>query len=250
MKRDGSGLNRWAPHLLVVESGGQQEASDARASWGGLLLLLIPIGVVLLVRAANGRRIERQNTWKKAWPLTQPGPQLPKEGELVRTSPHYIWPGVSFPRRRSSPRFRPSFARPAWFGLVMVLCYIVVDIPIWVIVLGTGIIPAGLPVRLMNPAVSYQLGPGIQPLLVRLVDGCHSLPRRYVGPRPCLYIDSQLVSWDSFDSVLREKLRLRPPNWPVYLEGDKAMEWEYAVEAIDKIRGLHAEVVLLGSRKP
>lgn len=251
--RDGRRLNNWAPHLFVVESGNEQEKSNERVNWGALLLLLAPIGVVLLVRAVNGRRIEKQDARKKAWQLTQPGPQLQASDEpRLRAAPRNVWSSatVGIPRRRVGPTIRPAFTRPAWFGLVMLLCYLVVDIPVWVI-FGDRAVPKGLPVRLMNPAVSYRSGPGIQPLLVRLVlDDCDPHPQRYIGPRPCLYIGSQLVSWEAFDSVLSEELRLRPPNWPVYLEGDRAMEWKYAGEAIDKIRGLHAEVVLLGSRTP
>ena len=47
--------------------------------------------------------------------------------------------------------------------------------------------------------------------------------------------------------VLQTKLKLRPPNWPVYFTGDPSLEWQGPVKAIDIIRGLQAEVVLLKS---
>lgn len=53
------------------------------------------------------------------------------------------------------------------------------------------------------------------------------------------------MDWEDFDIVLQKELIRRPPNWPVYLEGDPNMEWKWAVKTIDRIRGLGAEVVLL-----
>lgn len=88
----------------------------------------------------------------------------------------------------------------------------------------------GLPAGLMSRAVNYQRATGIQPAMVRLVlGGCDDPdPSERRGTRPCL---------------------LRPPHWPVYLEGDQAMEWRYAAEVIDKIEGWHVKVVLPGSRR-
>ena len=45
--------------------------------------------------------------------------------------------------------------------------------------------------------------------------------------------------------MLRENLAYYPPHWPIYLDGDPAMQWRDAVEAIDVIRGLGADVILL-----
>jgi len=67
--------------------------------------------------------------------------------------------------------------------------------------------------------------------------------------RPDIYIDSNQVSWQDFEPALREKLALYPPHWPICLDGDPGMDWQYAVEAIDTIRGLGAEVILLSRQQ-
>jgi biopolymer transport protein ExbD len=40
----------------------------------------------------------------------------------------------------------------------------------------------------------------------------------------------------------------RPPEWPVYVEGDPAMDWQYVVQVIDVIEGVGGRVVLLTTR--
>jgi len=37
----------------------------------------------------------------------------------------------------------------------------------------------------------------------------------------------------------------RPPEWPVYVEGDPAMDWQYVVQVIEGVGG---RVVLLTTR--
>jgi hypothetical protein len=251
--QDGSRLNHCAPRLVVTENGDEREKNNARFGRGVPLVFLAPVGIVLLVRAANGRRVEKRNAWLRAWPLTQPGPQ-PRAADQpkLRVAPRRIYPTAFVIPRRPVPPVPPAFTKPAWIGLLTVLCLFVIDAPVWVLFNPRRFFPVGLPIHLMNPAVRYQATPGIQPVLVRLVlGGCDQTdPSGRVLLRPCLYIDTQSVSWDAFDSVLQQKILLRPPNWPVYLEGDRDMEWKYAVEVIDKIQGLHAKAVLVGRRTP
>jgi hypothetical protein len=89
---------------------------------------------------------------------------------------------------------------------------------------------------LLRPGVQSERSPGIQPLLVRVVSE---------GPGVKLYVGSKIVDWGEFPQVLKKELRLRPLDWPVYLEGDPDMELGWAVRAIDVIRGLQARVILL-----
>jgi biopolymer transport protein ExbD len=126
-----------------------------------------------------------------------------------------------------------------WFGLVAFLCYLVCAIPVWMIVLGRPEWrPKGLWVRVLKPGVQAPRVPGIEPVLVR-VAADHSL-----------FVDSQPVSWEDFDAALLRELKSRPPHWPVYLEGDPNLEWNWPAKVIDRIRGLQAEVVLVTRPSP
>jgi len=62
---------------------------------------------------------------------------------------------------------------------------------------------------------------------------------------PILYVDSQPVSWDDFEAALKPRLAARPPDWPVYVEGDPDLQWRSVVQTIDKIRGAGGHAVLI-----
>jgi len=75
-------------------------------------------------------------------------------------------------------------------------------------------------------------------VLVRVQLAAKNLP-------PDLYVDSRRVPWDDFDAILQTEINRRPPDWPVYLEGDPESDWASAVSVIDRIRGLQAQVILI-----
>jgi len=129
-------------------------------------------------------------------------------------------------------------SRTSWYGLIGTHAYLVILIPVWVMISGMPLVPKGLVVHLVQPGIAAQIMPGIQPLRVRVETAVGSV-------RPTLYVDSRPVSWDDFSAVLQKEISRRPPNWPVYVDGDPDMEWGSAIKAIDVIRGLRAEVVLL-----
>jgi biopolymer transport protein ExbD len=66
--------------------------------------------------------------------------------------------------------------------------------------------------------------------------------------RPNLYLNWQPISWEDLGTVLGKELNRRPPHSFVYVEGDAGLEWQPVVKAIDIIRGLQGEVVLLTAR--
>ena len=123
------------------------------------------------------------------------------------------------------------------YGLIAANTYLVILIPVWVMISGEPRVQ-GLVVHLAKPGIAAQSTPGIQPLRVRVEAAAGNVRAR-------LYVDSRLVSWEDFEAVLQSELNRRPPNWPVYVEGSGDMEWGNAVRAIDTIRGLQAQVVLL-----
>ena len=233
--QDGSRLNARAPYLAIFESGGERERADD-AGWRAFvaLLLSLPVGFSLLIRSRIVRREEKQDALLRTWPLSQPGPQPPI-------------PGIARPlsgnvELRHHQELRPwsawPFSRTSWYGLIGTHACLVIVIPVWVMISEMPWVPKGLVVHLVKPGIPAQIMPGLQPLRVRV--------EAVVGSaQPTLYVDSRLVRWEDFGAVLQKEISRRPPNWPVYVDGDPDMEWGSAVKAIDTIRGLHAEVVLL-----
>jgi hypothetical protein len=147
--------------------------------------------------------------------------------------------GGHFRWKRRPVKARPLFPM-SYFGLIALITYLLEFISIGVLQSSAYIIPVGLRIHLVRPGISARRNPGIQPLLVRVESGGRSW-------RASLYVDSRPVSWEDFGGVLQKELNQRPPDWPVYLQGDPDMDWQWAVRAMDTIRGLHAEVVLLTS---
>ena len=81
-------------------------------------------------------------------------------------------------------------------------------------------------------------------MLIRIVPQAESQGNRLPAK---LYVNSQPVAWQDFAAILQLQLIQRPPGWPVYLQGESEMAWGEAVQAIDTIKALKAEVILLKS---
>lgn len=93
-------------------------------------------------------------------------------------------------------------------------------------------VPHGLQVRVVRPDMQLIRSLGIQPLRIRVeADG--------------LLVDSKLIEVTGFDAFLRTELLRRPPDWQVYAEADRDLEFETVAKTVDVIRAAHAEVVLL-----
>ena len=234
---DGGCLKASKPRLRMLAS---REPYDELGDQGLLSLLLIATGIISFAGSDVARRREARASFARAHCLTQPGPQSPmavsspeparvripwvaSRGRVWRTKAPHVWP----------------FARLSWYSLLATITYLLLVMIIWVLQAWKPTVPLGLRVFLEMPAASVQSTSDLRPLYVR-VTGNESN-----GPTG-LYVDSRPVtSWEEFDEVLRKGLRLRPPNWPVYLEADPDLEWQKVVKPIDAIRGLQAQVVLL-----
>jgi biopolymer transport protein ExbD len=90
----------------------------------------------------------------------------------------------------------------------------------------------GLEVHLQPPSAP-QHDLGIAPL------------RIYIDAHHKVYVDSQPVGWEDLASVLRKGMALRPPGWPVYVDADRDLEVQWPMRAIDIVRGIQMEVVLV-----
>ena len=93
-------------------------------------------------------------------------------------------------------------------------------------------------IRVLKVGVPLQSVPGMQPLRVKVTFAGRSTP-------PLLYVNWRPVESEEFIGTVDREVRIRPPNWPVYVEGDPALEWQNVAWVIDMIRGLGAEVILL-----
>ena len=139
-------------------------------------------------------------------------------------------------RRRALWNGQPLTA-VSLFGFCLVACYGLGSVAMVQVHATQERIPVGLRVRLMRPEVVHQRGPGIQPLLVRL------------DASGRVFVNARAVAWEDLAGELQKELNRRPPNWPVYVEGDPELEWKWPAHLVDLVRGLHAEVVLLTTRR-
>lgn len=223
---DQSRLNVYQPWLLLYEAGGgRSSSSDLGVLALAALLLFVPVGIAMTILAAMHCRQENLAELWKAYPLTQPGPAPVRTLLVARKT-------IAMSRRVKSSIERP-FARLSQHSLILFLTFMILW-TIWATI--TPLAPHGLRVHLIRPGVTAPRSPGIQPLLVRVVRDGHNAK---------LYVGSDPVALEDLSALLKEELARRPPDWPVYVEGDPDLEWRQVAEAIDAVRGQQAEVILL-----
>ena len=202
-----------------------------RGVW--LFLLLAPIGAALLVRLTL------------RWLLGPPG----GSGEVSLTQPLPVFEAppfdvvaplrsrLKYSRRKWCTRHQPLFTRSGWIALALFLCYLMFDIPIWAIIYY-GSVRTGIFIHLWKPVAQTNDTPALPVLVVRFALHGHQ-------KRPDLFVDSEPVTWPELETALRAKLVHYPPHWPIYLDGDPNMDWQYAVEVTETIHSLKAEVIFL-----
>jgi hypothetical protein len=210
-----------------------------------LLLLSLLICGYVFVRGVVERRGGAVSAAAVRWSLTQPGPlaQLPGSRAIpVEVAAYHQFYVRVFARvrhaemRRSRqwPYWRLSWYAPVGAIVGVLMLFLVHADSDWQE-------PVGLKVRLLRPGIEGERSPGIEP--VRIDVSCEKF-----NQQPVVVVNSQAASWEELEGVLRRELRLRPPDWPIYVQGDRNMEWGCVVRTIDVIHGLHAQVVLLTNK--
>jgi biopolymer transport protein ExbD len=142
-------------------------------------------------------------------------------------------------RWKPKPSHAPAISAISSYAL---MTGIVLAVLLMISLLISPVTPTGLAVHLLRPDVPLHATTGLEALWVRV----ESTGR---GKVPDLYLNGRAISWEDLPGALRKELNRRPPRFPVYVEGDPDGEWKDVVKAIDLIRGLKAEVILL-TRKP
>ena len=213
--KDASCLDAAHPRLQVSTT--WKGFDDLARDLDWLFAMCVGIGATMLVLAAKRRRED----------LRPPVPQL----DPSTTAPaHIAW-------KRKPDRKGPLQVLPSWSlftaNILTLLTFIMM---VWTILDHYPIY--GLRVRILRPGIVSQRSLGIQPLLVELRGNSRD-------PRPKLYMDFQPVPWDDFDTAIEKEIRLRPLDWPVYFQADPDLDYRWAAEAMDRLKGWQVEVILL-----
>ena len=209
--QDASCLNAVHPRLRIAADAGFYTDFASVLLWLGAICA--GVGASLLLIAVSRR-------WQK-----QPLP--------VAVRGHLRW--------KVRPSKRPFRGMPS-FGLMAGPMLVILVLGCCVLKSMERPSPVGLPIRILRPEMYAASSPGIQPVLVRIESAGP-------GRRPKLYLNSRQVSWEDFGADLQEELMRRPPDWPVYLDGDPRLAVSWPFRAIDTIRGSGAEVVLVTGRQ-
>jgi len=242
-----------------VENGALREATQFwLAVSGDLLVLVVAISLGLFVRAIIVRRFDARDAADRAASLTQPG--SPGPAPRINHAIRHPW--------NLTPRPRPDFTRLSWHAYIVFVVLLILDI-MFAVIYASPVPIKGLTVRLLRPGVQGASVPHLDPLVVRVActgngptpmsPDWESLSNEQVQAyyarctKPILYFNSQQIPWDQLEPLLDKELMRRPPEWPVYVQGDRELEWQGVARAIDIIRGKGAQVVLLtdwGKPKP
>jgi hypothetical protein len=231
---DLSALNPNEPYLRITEDGGRYEASIRRRDAALLCVFaLVPMGLPMLILAAAARRSEE---WCA---LTQPGPmpgtRVP--GAPIKVSPRRK-PKLVVARAFSvSGRFDINHQMLVLFLLLMLLWTVFVQV--------TPLTPYGLAIHAVPPNIKPALTAGIMPLRIHVLSGKIS---NYSAPIRGIQVGSQIIDRSDFPAFLRREIPKRPPDWPVYIEGDSDLEYQSVAWAIDAVSPFGAKVILLTPR--
>ena len=199
------------PRLKVFRVVGPLDGMAAVATW--LIVFGLAAGLGLLA-VGGSRRVERV-----AAAVTH------CEGSIV------VRGAVRWKRREEAGRRSFQAAQPF---LVTGCCLLFCTVPMALIV-QVPFDSVGLRIHLLPPGTMGQRLPGLDPLLVDVrKDG--------------IYVNSSKVKREGLAAAVRDGMKRRPWNWPVYVMGDPALDLQPVAEVIDTLQGEHVKVVLWTAR--
>jgi hypothetical protein len=230
--------------LVVYEDGWQFINSTAHGAHALMVCaILLPIGLATLVIGAIRRREEKQAHAVAQSIFTQSGP-LP--GTPVPRAPIKVSPWRK-PKRvvartfSVSGRFDVNHQMLVLFLLLMLLWTVFVQI--------TPLTPHGLAIRTVPPNIKPVPTAGIMPLRIHVLAGVLAGKiSNYSAPIRGIQIGSQIMDRSDFAAFLRREIPKRPPDWPVYIEGDSDLEYQSVAWAIGAVSPFGAKVILLTPR--
>ncbi len=191
---------------------------------------LIAIGIARFANWACWADYNASPPFVQACALVGIGWGLIRHARMAERQGHELW------EARAGSLTQPGLQilKPSWYGLMASSTFACLALVNWVVTASAQRIPVGLTIRMVRPGVAGPNYAGIQPLRIQIGPGSEKL-----------YVDSKSIHWENLDAVLRTELSRRPPNWPVYVDGNPDLEWKDVAPAIDALRGLGAEVVLV-----
>jgi hypothetical protein len=230
------------PSLLVVYEDGWQFINSTAHGAHALMVcaILLPIGLATLVIGAIRRHEEKQADALTQWIFTQHGPLpgTPLPGARIKVSP----------RRKPRQVAHRAFSVGGQFSLNRHISSIVqMLMPLCVVValaIPTPWGPSrGLAIRTIRPGVKLIPAAGVMPLRIRVLSDNQSGYRG--APMRGLEIGSQVIDRTDLAAFLTREMAKRPSDWPVYIEGDRELDFESVARTIDAVSAFGAKVILL-----
>ncbi len=101
----------------------------------------------------------------------------------------------------------------------------------------------GFAIRTIRPGVKLIPAAGVMPLRIRVLADNQSGYRW--APMRGLEIGSQVIDRTDLAAFLTREMAKRPSDWPVYIEGDRELDFESVAWTIDAVSAFGAKVILL-----
>ena len=101
----------------------------------------------------------------------------------------------------------------------------------------------GLAIRTIRPGVKLIPAAGVMPLRIRVLADNQSGYRG--APMRGLEIGSQVIDRTDLGAFLAREMAKRPSDWPVYIEGDRELDFGSVAWTIDAVSAFGSKVILL-----